>query len=199
MGEITNMILRMRELAVQMENGIYTAKDRDNAQLEVNALLAEIDKIATNTRFNDVAVLDGSYDKTIRAGNTNAETIRVNVGSLTAASTATIEQHAVEKAYRTTGGTNAGTDADPTDLNVLEGNSITIDTSVFSDTFKESFKTDSLGTFSLAASANDDGQNEDNSAFTIDAKTGKLQVNILSTLTVHKSGLVTMTTLMLIR
>ena len=46
MGEITNMILRMRELAVQMENGIYTAKDRDNAQLEVNALLAEIDKIA---------------------------------------------------------------------------------------------------------------------------------------------------------
>ena len=174
MGEITNMILRMRELAVQMENGIYTAKDRDNAQLEVNALLAEIDKIATNTRFNDVAVLDGSYDKTIRAGNTNAETIRVNIGSLTAASTATIEQHAVEKAYRTTGGGTAGTDGDPTDLNVLEGNSITIDTSVFSDTFKESFKTDSLGTFSLAASANDDGQNEDNSAFTIDAKTGKI-------------------------
>ena len=46
MGEISNMILRMRELAVQMENGIYTSKDRDNAQLEVNALLQEIDKIA---------------------------------------------------------------------------------------------------------------------------------------------------------
>ena len=174
MGEITNMILRMRELAVQMENGIYTAKDRDNAQLEVNALLAEIDKIAVNTRFNDVAVLDGSYDKTIRAGNTNAETIRVSVGSLTAASTATIEQHAVEKAFLMTGGTNAGTDANPTDLDVLEGNSITIDTSVFSSTFKESFKTDSLGTFSLAASVNDDAQNEDNDAFTIDAKTGKI-------------------------
>ena len=51
MSEISNMILRMRELAVQMENGIYTAKDRDNAQLEVNALLAEVDKIANNTRF----------------------------------------------------------------------------------------------------------------------------------------------------
>ena len=81
MSEITNMILRMRELAVQMENGIYTAKDRDNAQLEVNALLAEVDKIANNTRFNDVKVLDGSYDATIRAGNTNAETIRVELGS----------------------------------------------------------------------------------------------------------------------
>ena len=84
MGEVTNMILRMRELAVQMENGIYTAKDRDNAQLEVNALLQEIDKIANNTRFNDVAVLDGSYDQTIRAGNTNAETIRVAISSLKA-------------------------------------------------------------------------------------------------------------------
>ena len=98
MGEVTNMILRMRELAVQMENGIYTSKDRDNAQLEVNALLAEIDKIATNTRFNDVAVLDGSYDQTIRAGNTNAETIRVAVGSTKTADTAKITNFAVEKA-----------------------------------------------------------------------------------------------------
>ena len=98
MGEITNMILRMRELAVQMENGIYTNKDRDNAQLEVNALLSEIDKIANNTRFNDVKVLDGSYDQTIRAGNTNAETIRVAVGSLKALDTAKITNFAVEKA-----------------------------------------------------------------------------------------------------
>ena len=142
MGEITNMILRMRELAVQMENGIYTAKDRDNAQLEVNALLAEIDKIATNTRFNDVAVLDGSYDKTIRAGNTNAETIRVAVGSLKAADTAKIEAHAVEKAFlqEAAGGGVAGTKRDPTDLEVKEGTVVTVDTSLFSSTFKELLK-----------------------------------------------------------
>ncbi|MFZ9079058.1 MAG: hypothetical protein ACO23H_11040, partial [Alphaproteobacteria bacterium] len=82
MTEITNMILRMRELAVQMDNGVYTGTDRDNAQLEVNALLAEIDKIASNTRFNDVTLLDGTYDQTIRAGNTNAETIRIAINSL---------------------------------------------------------------------------------------------------------------------
>lgn len=82
MSEITNMILRMRELAVQMDNGIYTSVDRDNAQREINALLAEIDKIAANTRFNDVALLDGSYDQTIRAGNTNAETVRIGINSL---------------------------------------------------------------------------------------------------------------------
>jgi flagellin len=97
MGEISNMILRMRELAVQMENGIYTSKDRDNAQLEVNALLQEIDKIADNTRFNDVKLLDGAYDQTIRAGNTNAETIRVAVDALTTAGTAKITNFAVEK------------------------------------------------------------------------------------------------------
>lgn len=82
MNEITNLILRMRELAVQMDNGVYTGADRDNAQLEINALLAEIDKIAANTRFNDVSLLDGTYDQTVRAGNTNAETIRITINSL---------------------------------------------------------------------------------------------------------------------
>jgi len=79
MGEITNMIIRMRELAVQMNNGVYTDSDRTNAQLEVTALLAEIDKIAVNTAFNDVKVLDGSYTADIRAGNTNAEVINVAI------------------------------------------------------------------------------------------------------------------------
>ncbi|MDB0016182.1 flagellin [Alphaproteobacteria bacterium] len=82
MSQITNMLLRMRELAVQMDNGVYTSTDRDNAQLEINALLAEIDKIARNTRFNDVALLDGSYDQTIRSGNTNAETTRIKLDSM---------------------------------------------------------------------------------------------------------------------
>jgi flagellin len=117
MGEISNMILRMRELAVQMENGIYTSKDRDNAQLEVNALLQEIDKIASNTRFNDVKLLDGAYDQTVRAGNTNAETIRVAIDALTTASTAKITNFATEKAIvedDATGPETSGAIADDT-------------------------------------------------------------------------------------
>ena len=182
MGEITNMILRMRELAVQMENGIYTAKDRDNAQLEVNALLAEIDKIATNTRFNDVAVLDGSYDQTIRAGNTNPETIRVAIGSLKGADNAKIEDFAVEKAFKTTSQQAANNIVNTNNLiTVNEGKSVTIDTSLFSSTFKEFFKADSLGTFSIANTVLDQTGNThaannakdlDNQAFSIDAKTG---------------------------
>ena len=169
MSEITNMILRMRELAVQMENGIYTAKDRDNAQLEVNALLAEVDKIANNTRFNDVKVLDGSYDQTIRAGNTNAETIRVELGSLKAADNGKITDFAKNVVEVDTGGvTSTGAD---TDLKVTMGQTNTskvhVDTSLFSSAFKTAFKTDSLGVFTLTG-----GQA---AKFSIDSKTGAVE------------------------
>ena len=171
MSEITNMILRMRELAVQMENGIYTAKDRDNAQLEVNALLAEVDKIANNTRFNDVKVLDGSYDATIRAGNTNAETIRVELGSLKAADNGKITDFVKNTVEVDTGGvTSTGAD---TDLKVTMGqtntSTVEIDTALFSTAFKTAFKTDSLGVFTKG------GANA--SKFDIDSKTGKLTSN----------------------
>ena len=83
MSQISSMVLRMRELAVQMENGIYTDKDRDNAEMEDRALRAEVDKVVSNTRFNDVRLLDGSYDQSIRSGNVNAETTRISIDGLT--------------------------------------------------------------------------------------------------------------------
>ena len=187
MGEISNMILRMRELAVQMENGIYTSKDRDNAQLEVNALLQEIDKIADNTRFNDVKLLDGAYDQTIRAGNTNAETIRVSIDALTTASTAKLTQFAVEKATTKTAATNAAgvttmvVEADATDqaeINVV---------SLAHAAFKEVFKSDSLGDFAFDATGNGTAADAvDNGKFTLDTKTGKLTAN--QALTTTSSG-----------
>ena len=80
LNEIRNMVLRIRELAVQMANGIYeNTPDRSNAQLEVTALIDQVTLIAENTRFNDVAVLDGSFTGvTIQAGNTTAETITLS-------------------------------------------------------------------------------------------------------------------------
>ena len=82
MSKITHLMLRIRELAVQMDNGVYTQKDRDNAQMEVDALIAEIDKIAANTRFNDVVLLDGTYDQYLRTGNHNDEVTRLRFDSL---------------------------------------------------------------------------------------------------------------------
>ena len=80
LNEIRNMVLRIRELAVQMANGIYeNTPDRSNAQLEVTALINQVTLIAENTRFNDVALLDGTFTTvTIQAGNTTSETIELS-------------------------------------------------------------------------------------------------------------------------
>tara|TARA_E500000178_G_C17005929_1_gene748110 strand:+ start:1227 stop:2045 length:819 start_codon:yes stop_codon:yes gene_type:complete len=80
LNEIRNMVLRIRELAVQMANGIYeNTPDRSNAQLEVTALIDQVTLIAENTRFNDIAVLDGSFTGvSIQTGNTTAETITLS-------------------------------------------------------------------------------------------------------------------------
>jgi flagellin len=80
LNEIRNMVLRMRELAVQMANGIYEdTPDRDNAQLEVAALIEQVQLISNNTTFNDVAIIDGTFTGvTIQAGNTTAETITLS-------------------------------------------------------------------------------------------------------------------------
>jgi len=80
LNEIRNMVLRIRELAVQMANGIYEdTPDRDNAQLEVAALIAQVTLIAENSTFNDVKLLDGSFTGiTIQAGNATAETIQLS-------------------------------------------------------------------------------------------------------------------------
>ena len=169
MGEISNMILRMRELAVQMENGIYTSKDRDNAQLEVNALLQEVDKIASNTRFNDVKLLDGAYDQTIRAGNTNAETIRVSIDGLATASTAKITGHAKNVTTATSVAADGTATALAVTMGITAASKVEITTSDFSTAFTTAFKTDSLGVFSKTGT--------DAAKFDLDVKTGKLTSN----------------------
>ncbi|MDC0955376.1 flagellin [Alphaproteobacteria bacterium] len=167
LGEISKLIRRMRELAVQMQNGIYTAQDRSNAQMEVRALLAEINKITSNTQYNKVNLLDGTYDQTIRAGNTNAETIRLSIGSAATSETAKIVNFAVEKAigHTSTSPSRANTQ---NELEVFEATTVEVDTSVWSTTFATSFNTDSLGTFTFSGGAGDNGD------FDLDPRTGKL-------------------------
>ena len=166
MNEINNMLLRMRELGVQMENGVYTNRDRDNAQMEVNALLQQIDQIAETSKFNGVNLLDGSYNKEIRAGNTNAEVINVFINNLATSKMAKIGAFSIEKA--TDNGADLKTNQEVT---ASEGTEVSIDTSVFSQDFKDTFKDDGLGAFSFTATGTTGG---DNSLFNIDTKTGKI-------------------------
>lgn len=73
---------RIRELAIQSHNGVYTDEDRGNLQLEVDDLVEELNKIATTTKFNDVNLLDGTYDRDMRVGNTNSEIVRVTIDGM---------------------------------------------------------------------------------------------------------------------
>lgn len=59
--ETTDIIQRIRELAVQSSNGIYSAEDRMQIQVEVSSLIAEVDRIASCAQFNGMNMLTGRF------------------------------------------------------------------------------------------------------------------------------------------
>ena len=59
--ETTDIMQRIRELAVQSSNGIYSAEDRMQIQVEVSALVAEVDRIASSAQFNGMNMLTGRF------------------------------------------------------------------------------------------------------------------------------------------
>jgi flagellin len=59
--ESQDIIQRLRELAVQSSNGIYTAEDRMQIQVEVSQLVDEIDRIASHAQFNGMNMLTGRF------------------------------------------------------------------------------------------------------------------------------------------
>ena len=60
--EISNMLIRMRELSVQSASGTYSDTDRAALDLEFGALMSEIDRIAKNTTWNTMSILNGGND-----------------------------------------------------------------------------------------------------------------------------------------
>src|SRR3546814_14185284 len=62
MGNISNILVRMRELAVQASNGTLGTEDRAAIQTEVTALVSQIDDIASRTTFNGTDLLTGVDD-----------------------------------------------------------------------------------------------------------------------------------------
>ncbi|WP_191016597.1 flagellin [Treponema zioleckii] len=59
--ETTDIVQRIRELAVQSSNGIYTDEDRMQIQVEVSQLVAEVDRIASQAQFNGMNMLTGRF------------------------------------------------------------------------------------------------------------------------------------------
>lgn len=78
LGEVTNNLQRVRELAVQSSNATNSASDRLAMQEEVTQLMAEIDRVANQSNFNGVNLLDGSFSAQVfQVGANVGETISV--------------------------------------------------------------------------------------------------------------------------
>jgi len=92
LGELTNNLQRIRELAVQSVNATNSASDRAALNAEVTERLAEVDRIAKQTSFNGVKVLDGSFGTAVfQVGANVGETISVSLTTnVTAAAIGTI-------------------------------------------------------------------------------------------------------------
>ena len=85
LNEVTNMLQRVRELAVQAGSDTYADTDRDNIQAEVDELTAQIGQVVTNTEFNGVQLFDGSVATvTVLAGANDADTVDITLDDLTA-------------------------------------------------------------------------------------------------------------------
>ncbi|MDR2518377.1 MAG: flagellin [Spirochaetaceae bacterium] len=63
--ESQDILQRLRELAVQSSNGIYTADDRTYIQIEVSALIDELDRIASHAQFNGMNMLTGRFSRPV--------------------------------------------------------------------------------------------------------------------------------------
>jgi len=83
-AEIENILVRMRELAIQNSNGTYENSDRNQAQLEFSKLQEEIDRIAQNTQFNRKSLaVSTSNSFNFQIGATSADTLAVSLNGLT--------------------------------------------------------------------------------------------------------------------
>ncbi len=83
MIEQSNMLQRMRELAVQSMNGTYSSVQRSYLDLEFQQLSSQINDISTDTKWNDQVLLDASVGTfTFQAGNASGDTVSVVIGDM---------------------------------------------------------------------------------------------------------------------
>ena len=83
LGEVSDMLQRMRELALQAANGTNSSADRSFLQSEVNLLIQEISRVSGNTRYNGELILDGTFlNKSLQVGIEEGENIIFSVESV---------------------------------------------------------------------------------------------------------------------
>jgi len=112
MAEVSNMLQRMRELAVQSANGVNTAQYRKYLDDEVQQLKSEIDRIVSTTTFNGKKLLDGSMSGTLQIGTSAGQTLNMSVADLSTLSLGSVS--GAQSASAVTTAVFSGSPATPT-------------------------------------------------------------------------------------
>jgi len=82
-NDVTDMLQRMRELAIQAANDTNGSADRGFLQSEVSQLIQEIDRVATQTQYNGETILNGNFtDKKIQVGTESGQNVNFSVDSI---------------------------------------------------------------------------------------------------------------------
>ena len=106
--ETTDVLQRIRELAIQSSNGIYSAEDRMQIQVEISALVSEVDRVASAAQFNGMNMLTGRFaqatgENTVTAsmwfhiGANMDQRVQVYIGTMTAQALGVREMGTEEK------------------------------------------------------------------------------------------------------
>ena len=83
LGSVTNMLQRMRELAVQASNGTLTSSNRASVQVEVTQLASEINNIGKTANFNGIKLFDGSASSVTLQTNINSgDTVKMGIAQM---------------------------------------------------------------------------------------------------------------------
>jgi len=132
--EVTNNLQRIRELAVQSANATNSSSDRAALKAEADQLVAEIDRVAINTKFNGINLLNGTFtSQAFQVGADAGET--VSVASITSATTSSL------------GAFNQATDVVTSGSTASDGSNLSIN-----------------GTFIIASSADGSNSTDDDSS-----------------------------------
>ncbi|HAL41161.1 MAG TPA: hypothetical protein DCP57_01865, partial [Gammaproteobacteria bacterium] len=127
-SDVTDMLQRMRELAVQAANDTNSVADLQYLQEEVDSLVQEIDRVATQTQYNGQSVLDGTFsEKSIQVGSDAGQTVSLSVASLQSAY--------VGYTYEATGSQTSGANNYDSDSNTTVVGSNTLDPGVRAEDF----------------------------------------------------------------
>ena len=83
LGEVTDILQRLRELCVQTANDTYGADERDKTKVEIDELVLELDRISGSTKFNGINLLDGNaVDLVLQVGADKGDTLELSFPSV---------------------------------------------------------------------------------------------------------------------